>query len=345
MEKEEKNKIIAQCQKIISVLGGGMAGADQAINGSVADTQDIGIHKNVESKSVLQALLKGEVTKEVEELRYRTYLVNREADYHAEADKRNISYKDVKKEHFINGSIRFRQPNKMVKMGLAESLSTPFEMQREKGLINISYENFSKFNISDYATELTVDVNMAEQKMDIDFFIPSATSMSPVNYRQFENAIAKCVGDDRSSDFMFGGIKKVSFTTSDAIGENNDVEYTFIEPMLPKVTKVGNGYSIKYHCKDMQRADLVEKYYSESMAEKYANKEKKELTLGSSKDVFSCCMCGASITREEMEKSVVNNNGNVLCHACEQIYALSKAQEQQDTRFGNLSYGDGGTMK
>lgn len=92
----------------------GMKAADEELvhsNTSIDDV-DSGVHQQVTDKRVAKHLLKGEITQEVEELRYRTYLVDRESkdfDFYSPVkavrkqkdDTRRISYENNENLYLI----------------------------------------------------------------------------------------------------------------------------------------------------------------------------------------------------------------------------------------------------
>ena len=67
-------KILRKIKDFFSaVLFGMKAGDEMMTTSQVEIPEGSGIHKQIEHKSVLRDLLKGEVTQEVEELRYETF--------------------------------------------------------------------------------------------------------------------------------------------------------------------------------------------------------------------------------------------------------------------------------
>lgn len=309
------------------IIGASIAGASNAMGADSSSNEIGGIEKHVESKSMISALLRGEVTKEVEELRYRTILINREADRHEEARKKNISLDDVAKEHFVDGKIKFTQPNDYTTLNSSESFRFALEHGDKSPemvwRIDVKNNAVGKVNISKMCESVTVDIDDSKNQCLVTFrFDTTEYGNDGYKYRIVRNQIEKCLSDKRYGSIAFGEIHSVGFTTHNASGEVNDVEYTFMSPRYPKVTKTGDCvYDVTFRCGEYHRGDLLKKYYSESMAEKYANNERKKVTLGDVKDEFVCVNCGEKIDRETMEKNMgrmkaVELTLMVMCDKC-----------------------------
>ena len=107
------NRIIEKIKSIFYSLPFGLKAADTEIMGSSisGDGNDTVINQQVNDNRVAKHLLKGEITQEVEELRYRTSKVERETDKY-EYIGNGMAVK--KEEKNSNDIIKFSQENKLI---------------------------------------------------------------------------------------------------------------------------------------------------------------------------------------------------------------------------------------
>lgn len=309
------------------IIGEAMNGMGDTISSTENNVETTGVEKHVESNSLMRALLRGEVTKETQELAYRTYLVNREADRHAEAKKRGVDVNEVEKTYFKDGKIKFTQPNLLNTLTWEESFE--YAARREnpefKYTFEFDYEAVPKVNLQKMSEKAVIDIDESENRNFVTFYLDLDPEYGnePHKFRMAKNELVKAIANPRFADMALGEVNKITFVTKRAEGELNDIEYTLIKPSYPKVDCYEGDYKFKvtYRCESIQRGDILNRRYSESMAEKYANKEKKELTIGDTKDTFMCVMCECDVTRETMEKTMGILKENhvtpmVLCDSC-----------------------------
>lgn len=274
-------------KKIFYSLPFGLKGAEDEIMLSKASSlsDDTTIQQKQENLTMSQALRQGEVTQEVEELRYKTYTVERESE--------NISYIGegvvIKKNKKKNRRIRFSQINDLicedVNSGLLQADTK--NVNSEKYRISINYTEFVRFKVEEFIK--TIDVNIKDEIIFKLHFTKYADEYMP-RTRPFINELNKIV--EKQDDYYFMShneiismMKSLSFITYKASDEENYVRYTFYDPMFDSIEENEHEYVITYNCDFYTRDDLTSKYFSESMDRKYKDKEKKILTIDFSKKI------------------------------------------------------------
>ena len=138
----------------------GLKAADSEIMGSKSvEDNDTSIHQEVSDERVAKHLLKGEVTQEVEELRYRTYKVDKESQNYKYlgngiAVKEKDSEKPTERTKF-----KFTQENEAICESVLESLNQVGKHGVERYRFEIDYKEFVRFKVEKFITKVDVDIN------------------------------------------------------------------------------------------------------------------------------------------------------------------------------------------
>lgn len=276
------------------------------------------IVQGVTSRSVLNDLLEGRVTKEVEELRWRMYMIDREADFVNESKRTNVPLETVRGKYRYNGKVSFVQPNDIVNMGLNESMErfSNGDVDCISRRVKLKYKSTPIFKLEKFIKNVHVEVDESKNKHIIGFeFMPKKLDNSVEN-RKFNNRLDELIRDANKVQGFFDCVSTVSFTTFNAKGEMNNVSYDCIDLKYPKLNEINGAYFVTYICGSIQRLDVLDKYKSESMEKKYNDKEaKKKLYLNEEKETFKCVSCKADISMEQMIKSN-RKLGVALCDDC-----------------------------
>lgn len=272
-------------------LGFGMKAGDEIISTSNSESADgsITIGQEVNQNSVYKDLLKGEVTEEVEALRYSTFKAEEESlDYqylgNGVAEKKEVSEEAKKKRRK-----HFTQPNLVLEYTQEEINKLP---ERDKvnppvrHLIKIKYENPNvRFKLENYMDGVEVWVDKKEAKFT---FENDATNR---RRRPFVNSMVRFIAEAETMvpealkthykrcDWV-SDINELSFTTYKASNNvPNGIDYRFTNGHVKKIgidEKTGNLYILyKYVSCDAGQL-LSERFYSKLQDERYKNKEKRE---------------------------------------------------------------------
>lgn len=157
------NKFTKWLYRVFYSLPFGIKAADKELVGGAGNELGDGteITKEVSDERVAKHLLKGEVTQEVEDLRYRTYLVDKESDkYKYVANGIAEKMVDTVSGGSQKGKYHFTQENRMLCSSVLEGMND-FEKSTDIGkrLLEISYRGFSRFRIENLALSIEVKTN------------------------------------------------------------------------------------------------------------------------------------------------------------------------------------------
>ena len=138
----------------------GMKAADTEIMGNKSvDDNGVTIQQEVSDQRVAKHLLKGEVTQEVEELRYRTYKVANESENYKYLGN-GVAVKEEKEERPIDRKRhRFTQDNENICQSVLDSLKQVGNYGVEKYRFEIDYDAFVRFKVEKFATKVDVNIN------------------------------------------------------------------------------------------------------------------------------------------------------------------------------------------
>ena len=261
-------------KKIFYALPFGLKAADTEImsSGEASNDGNTTIEKKVSQNSLMEALLRGEVTEEVKEFRYSTY---NEFQYigNGQAVKKDIK-RNSNKVHFV-------QFNKPVVSSVLEDLKHVDNYgDFEQYFINLEYNNFSRFRVNAFVTYVDVTIENEHPKTKIYFSIlpdPYNPASAP-----FINELRK-IKDAMDSEYALNrngianNIATLSFVTFKASNDEPDlISYAFYGGHFITYQEDENSAYIEYEWDGYIKDDLKNKFYSKEKEEKYKNKTKRE---------------------------------------------------------------------
>ena len=286
------------------------------------------IQQEVNENRVSKDLLKGEVTQQVEELRYRTYKVDRESkQYEYFSPVKALKYETpygrferqdsnfVKYENSEDLPVITIQPNnpciKNVYDGIKDINFDTVELKDKQGNICIDVGDFSsiddytikverdftpRFKLENFTTRLVVKKLDDNDNMILDFYVSKYPKEQNMKSIYFVNEVEKIFNGNTQSDVL--SLKRVMFTTSHAYRLEDMIEFRFDKIFYKGIVEYDGHYVLKFKAHAyVNGVDLTDEYYSKSMDEKYRNKEKKEVVLdaydgGNRHETFVCAECG-----------------------------------------------------
>ena len=293
----------------------GMKATDEImVTGNIDTIPGSAIIQEVNDHRVSKALLKGEVTQEVEELRYRTYKVDREAKQYEYIAPTLAFKRDKQDSKFVsyekNGDLELItiQPNETIVEEIAKSLgSVGTYGQREEYLIKLKRKFFPRYRLEAYTKRLAV-FKLDETHVILDFYVSKYPNDKDFKSKGFVREIEKIKDEQMHSDVL--DIDNVSFTTSHAYKLNDLLQFEFNNLEFKGVSEFDGHYVIKFEaCIVKNGYDLIEQYNSVSMEKKYQNKEKKDIALDlfniPQTKVYKCECCGKEIVYDPIEMEEV----------------------------------------
>lgn len=296
----------------------GMKGANDEIMNQNGSDGDFGIIQNKESNRLSQALKKGEVTQEVEELRYRDYLVSRKSkDYKYIGNGQAIKTKNnvVNKNKFS-----FIQSNSIICESIEHELNRIGSYGTDRYVFNIIYSDVTKYKIEAYASYGRFTVDNSNIKIELFFDKTLKNKYDSVSYailKELKNISNFNSSYQIENNDICTNVRVLGFTTYKAKGENDLVQYMINNLKFVSCKEYDDVFILTYDSDSFTRVDLTEKFYSKTMDEKYKNKEPKNIDIvycGIEREEF-CENCGskinvfdADITKEAF--------GKKLCQKC-----------------------------
>ena len=285
------------------------AAGEEIMGGGDAEQAGSEITQQVADKRVAKHLLKGEVTQEVEELRYRTYKVADESknfEYlgNGTAIKKENGYKAAQKDKY-----RFSQENGLMVSTVLEELNRVNDYGVEKYRIEIIYDSTVRFKLEQFATMIDVEIDVRKNTNPavIETTLHFNKEPDPYNPKSmpFINELKKLLGNDSeyfiSHNEIASSVNSISFVTYNATNEIDFTNYCFTDGAKYKsLTETEHEYLLTFEWGGYARIpiNIEGKYYSKSMDEKYQNNERKEVApeMVNVERKAYCSVCGREMS-------------------------------------------------
>lgn len=263
------------------------------------------IIKEVDDQRVSKSLLKGEITQQVEELRYRTYKVDKESkqyEYYAPTlalkkeaqDNKFMKYDDSDGLELIT-----IQPNDHLVEGVEETLEqVGGRGKRTQYRIKVKRDNFvPRYKVEEYMTRLDVK-KLDESHVILDMYFSKYMNEMDFKSKGFIKEIEKIRDERINSDILV--YDEISFVTHHAYKLCDEIKFIFRNIWFKEVKEYDGHYILRFKASMQQNnLDLTQKYFSQTMEEKYKNKEKKDIPLNLADyltaKVYVCEECGKKI--------------------------------------------------
>lgn len=278
------------------------------------------ISQEVTSNRVSGALLRGELTEEVKELRYRNYKVDREAKKYEYFSPTLSIHKDrlnkqdnkfIAFENEDNLEVVTVQENKEVVQNIND-----FNMSAEKNAdvegnfktsekvehtIKATRDFIPRYRIEDFASKLVV--RKYSKTLDLlDLYITKyalkSVNVNMIMRNGLIHEIEKIRDNGVKSDIL--DIKTIGFVTSNAYKKVDLLEYQFDRIKFVGVYEYDGSYILRFKGRVVKDGvDLTDKYYNKTMDEKYQKKAKKDVIIDPfgtyNTATYVCEMCGKEI--------------------------------------------------
>lgn len=321
------NKIKKYFLNFLYGLPFGLKAADTEIMGSKqVDSDGTTINQEVSDERVAKHLLKGEVTQEVEELRYRTYKVENESKNYkylgnGVAVKEGNGEKKRERTKF-----KFTQDNENICESVSDTLKQVGNYGIERYRFEIDYNSFVRFKVEKFMTKIDVDINEEIGKIETTLHFSTEPNPYDAASMPFINEIKKLL--DVKNEYMASrheissSIVNISFTTYKAHNEDDFVNYCFINgAKFKSFRQEGYEYLLTFEWSEYMRVplDLESKYYSKSMAEKYEKKERKnvDVSLAQGERKRYCSICGKEMSVYDADIQEADGH-EPICKECMQ---------------------------
>lgn len=311
-------KIKKICYDVLYSLPFGLKAAENEMlsSKSSSNSDNIGVHQTIQENSLAKDLRKGEVTQQVEELRYRTYAVEREsAKYSYLGDGVAIKKDDIK---FNLNSFHIIQGNNMLCNSIFDELKRVDDKRHvyEDYTLNIVYDSLPKFRLEKYCNYFEIYSDNGSFIFKMRFL--NRQNKNDITSYSFINEIKRLATSiAKTTDYSI--IHAIKFVTYKCVGDDDLIEYTLRNLSLISISFSDDNkeFTLVFSFKDIFRNDLTKKYFSKTMDEKYKNNEKKNLifNLNNTEREKYCGECGSKISVYDGDITE-ETYGIPLCNKC-----------------------------
>ncbi len=272
--------------------------------------------QQIKENNIGKDLLKGEVTQEVEDLRYSTYAVYRESNKY-EYIGNGVS---VKKENvdIDYNNFKFVQRNKLFCKSIYESLNEDSSNNFDDFTLKFTYNDVSRFKLERYVEYLTIKIVNGVAKLTLRF--NKDYDISNPFTKIFYKELMKLDNDSIKIN-EFNNLSSIFFTTFKAQGEDDFIMYSFYNLEYKGYEILDEYVNITYITNVFNREDLTEKFFSKNQNDKYNKKLSKEKTVTTISNVidYKCSECGSILNQYDYEITKYEY-GRGLCIKCLEKY-------------------------
>lgn len=312
--------------KIVNALPFGLQGAEREIMGS-NNTGDGGtvITQEVSDERVAKHLLKGEVTQEVEELRYRTYKVANESEKYKYVGN-GVAFKneDDTKKSDVRTKYNVTQENKIICSSILKELQHVDNYGTEEYRVEIMYNDVVRFKLERYAHTINVKIDETKNIIETTLRFWKNRDKYDATSGAFLNALKEAIEIKNeyaiSRNEILSSIESISFSTYKASGDEDFVTYAFTEGCkYLEGFETKDEYILTFSWDSYIRVPLKpeEKYYSKTMDEKYRTNARKKVNveLMPLEKKYFCSVCGKEV--DEYTASIQMADGQKpICNEC-----------------------------
>lgn len=277
-------------KRVFNSLFRGMQSADKIIVGDANVSLDP-LFDNVqemESNNLYSNLLKGELTQEVIETRYKTYRVLREADNfeyigNGASKRKNNRDLKIKLENPTDLEIILVQDNKPITETRDEA-EKRIDWQSEKVNVSSFNERFTlnierdftpRFKLEAFATRLVVKKlvdNAVELNLYVSKYAKRFESIPALFLREIKRIIEE---NNLKSEIL--SMDRLWFITDKAYGSDDLKKFSFINIKYFETTEFDGSYVLKFIAEtEINGEDLTSRFFDSIAAKKYEEKARKE---------------------------------------------------------------------
>lgn len=314
MLKKIANKIFS----FFYALPFGLKGADNEIMGNKDkhDGSNIVITQKQSQDSVYQDLIKGELTQQVEELRYSTMLVSDKSQEYSYIGN-GLAVKNLGKDVIKS----FYMDNKVICEGVLHELNRVGEYGKDNYTLNITYSYYPQFKFEKFCNYFKLD--LTESTITL-FFIRDTKNPER---QMFINTLL----NPSKNKILMGKIESITFFTYKASGCKDGYKFVLEDLNFDSYSeKEKDVYTITFSFKHHLIDNVIDKFYSSSQDKKYKTKASKENNFGGSNNIIEkkfCIKCGKELDATNVAKLM----GHPICDEClKEIKKLEEEIEESD---------------
>lgn len=286
------NKVFNSLKLTWYYLIQGLIAADKTIVNSQKEdaSSNTVITQEQQQKSVLQDLLRGEVTEEVKELRYEMYHVERESRKYeysggGHAKKRNELFDYPGKLETSDGlEIKLVQNNSPIVKSLIDegivchgedvnidnSFNGKFQINRDveqEYRVKIERDFIPRFMLERYITKVVVK-DADETHVVLDIYVPQYRGQYDNISKLFQSELKKIYEGNSRSDLL--SFTSLEFATRNCYGSEDSFVFKYNKPVFHNIIKFDGDYVLRFYCEvEINGEDELAVYYHKETAEKF----------------------------------------------------------------------------
>lgn len=281
-------------------------------------SEPISINQTQEMNKLGEALLKGEVTEEVEMLRDRVYWVSEESDKYETIINTTGVAKAKKKDTLIHKTPTvFNEGDFIIEIVMNNiPVSAGVSQDKPSYPLNFEYEQTPKFILERYVNKLVIRSKGSYLFMDL--YVPKYTDSYNRLERIFDNEINKIkLKRGNPQNVKFDTIK---FITKNAYGIEDLIPFTFKMLDFVSIAEYNEYHVLTYEVKQIERGEkLTNKYINKKLRDGYASgkkrNEKATLNVFDQKDIIYCSKCNSEMNEYD-SRIIKHTTGKCLCPKC-----------------------------
>lgn len=291
-----KNNFYIKIKRLITAFLFGLKNTEIDIFGQKTTISEANtIQQKQQMNELGEALLKGEVTQEVEFLRDRVYTISDESKKYtvitdtvgtSKAFKKMAKKQPPKCYGGDFSEIKLVFDNNEIRTGVLEALDSvgDYEIKR-KFPITFEYEYTPKYNLTEYITKAVV--RNYDNELLLDLYVPKYTDSINRIERIFNNEIKKIKdGRIKSNNLLFNNI---SFITNKTYGSPDLIPHKITIKNINSINEFNGFNVITYSVDSIEIMDkITDKYKNEKFRKSYESKESRNRTLNLSDTVEKC---------------------------------------------------------
>lgn len=294
-----------------------------SVEGGINVVQDVnqGVHE------LAKALLRGELTEEVKQLRYRNYKVDREAKkYKYFSPTLALKKKEGKDNKFISFdksdgleviTIQYNYAISEDVLDAIKQIENGGRGKKTKYKFEFKRDFIPRFRMEEFAKKVVVK-RLDETHAILDFYFSKyperffrRSDDKSFRSKVFIHEIESIRDKGIKSDML--DVEELRFVTNHAYKQDDLMEFVFKNIVFREVAEFDGDYILRFKASiEHDCIDLTAAFYNKEMAEKYENKEKKELVLdvsgGAPIETYVCSDCGKVVTfdTQKMEEMPIS---------------------------------------
>lgn len=291
---------------------------------------DNSIQQRQQLNQLGEALLKGEITEEVEILRDRTYLVSEEAK------KYRVIINDTGEVSTIKNNILNRNEPTVFKKNTDQITkivmdNTPISTGVLTGLqsvggygikdqhqIEFEYEYVPKFKLENYVKRIVLTINTKTNASIVDLYIPKYSGSFERMEKLFDNEIDKIKQNKiKPTNIQF---KELNFITNKCYGFDDLYEIKITPKKFLEINDFDGKYVLSYEVEAVCSVEkITEKYRNEKLRSSYNKKEKRKnttLNLSNEQEITYCEKCGKKLESVYDFRITKATIGVGICNSC-----------------------------